>query len=105
MFTIQQASTTGHNVNNDTLPNVDRDATVLEACQLMRRTGSTELLVTEEANGTLFPVGVLTTSDIVTRVIAMELDPAVLTAGDIAVSESEDTDTAGGNAESDRQFQ
>lgn len=105
MFTIQQASTTSHRANNDTLPNVDRDATVLEACKLMRRTGATELLVTEEANSTLFPVGILTASGIVTRVIAMGLDPAVLTAGDIAVSDPAETGMTDGNAESDRQVQ
>jgi CBS domain-containing protein len=105
MFTIQQASATSYKGNHDTLPNVDRDATVLEACRLMRRTGSPELLVTEEANGTLFPVGILTASDIVTRVIAMELDPAVLTAGDIAVSESPDIDPTDGNVESERPLQ
>jgi len=32
----------------------------------------------------LLPLGIVTASDIVTRVIAAELDPAVLTAGDIA---------------------
>ena len=62
---------------------VDRELSILEASRLMRTSGAGELLVTDPAEGTLLPVGVVTARDIVTRVVAAELDPSVLTAGDI----------------------
>jgi hypothetical protein len=62
---------------------VDRELSILEASRLMRTSGAAELLVTDPAEGTLLPVGVVTARDIVTRVVAVELDPSVLTAGDI----------------------
>jgi CBS domain-containing protein len=68
------------------LPQVDRDASVLEASRLMSKSGRTKLLVTHQTDGTLQPLAVLTAKDIVNRVVAAGLDPAVLTAGDIAWS-------------------
>ncbi|HEY0338100.1 MAG TPA: CBS domain-containing protein [Burkholderiales bacterium] len=62
---------------------VDREVSVLEASRLMRSSGSDELLVTDKAAGTLVPLGIVTARDIVTRIVAAELDPAVVTAGDI----------------------
>ena len=62
---------------------VDRELSILDASRLMRTSGAEELLVTDPAEGTLLPVGVVTARDIVTRVVAAELDPSVLTAGDI----------------------
>jgi CBS domain-containing protein len=70
------------------LTRIDREASVLEASKLMRRSGTAELLVVDEANGVIIAFGIVTATDIVTRVIAAELDPAVLTAGDIAWSEA-----------------
>lgn len=67
------------------LTHVDRNASVFEASQLMRKSGATELLVTRETNGKLLALGVVTAGDFVTRVIAAGLDPAVLTTGDIAL--------------------
>jgi CBS domain-containing protein len=84
MITIQRANITNGEIINHKLTHVDREASVLEASKLMRKAGTTELLVTVEANGILRPLGILTAKDIVTRVIATELDPAVLTTGDIA---------------------
>jgi CBS domain-containing protein len=63
---------------------IDREASVLEASKLMRKAGTTELLVVDTSNGAPLAFGILTANDIVARVIAAELDPAVLTAGDIA---------------------
>jgi CBS domain-containing protein len=65
------------------LTHVDRNASVLAASILMRTSGATELLVTEVADGVFLAIGVVTAGDIVTRVIATGLDPAVMTAGDI----------------------
>ncbi|MCX7174736.1 MAG: CBS domain-containing protein [Proteobacteria bacterium] len=93
MSTVQQANVMGNKINNDSMPNIDRNSTVLEACKLMRKTGSAELIVTEEDEGGVAPVGILTANDIVTFVIAAELDPGVLTAGDIASPEMTSADT------------
>jgi len=64
---------------------VHRDSSVLDACRLMRESSATELVVIADASGEPQPVGLLTARDIVTRVVALGLDPEVLTAGDIAV--------------------
>jgi hypothetical protein len=63
---------------------VHRDASLCEASQRMRQCRTSELLVVAEDGGRVVPIGTLTASDIVTRVVAVGLDPAVLTAGDIA---------------------
>ena len=91
---ILQASDQGDDIINHKLAHVDREASVLEASKLMRKSGTTELLVVDNANGTLLPLGIVTANDIVTRVIAVDLDPAVLTTGDIAWSGMAATDIA-----------
>jgi CBS domain-containing protein len=63
---------------------VYREASIVEASKVMRRCGTTELVVVTEADGKPEPIGVVTARDIVTRVVALGLDPAVPTAGDIA---------------------
>jgi CBS domain-containing protein len=102
MITIQRTMLSGGEVINHKLTHVDRDASVLEASKLMRKAGTTELLVTVEAGGVLRPVGILTATDIVTRVIATELDPAVLTTGDIAGAGLAATDAGDGVADGRR---
>jgi len=89
----------GEETDNHKLVRVDQEVSVVDASKLMRKTGSTELLVTHEANHLPLPIGIVTANQIVTRVIAAELDPAVLTMGDIVWSEmqavdDEDTPTA-----------
>lgn len=86
MIMIVQTQLTGDEIANQQVTHVDREASVLEASKLMRKSGATELLVTGKADGGLLPVGIVTANDIVTRVIAAELDPSVLTTGDIAWS-------------------
>ena len=66
---------------------VERELSILEASRLMRESGAEELLVTDRTQGMLLPVGVVTARDIVTRIVAAELDPGVLTAGDISWSD------------------
>jgi len=68
---------------------IDRNASVLEASKLMRQSRATELLVVDKAAGSPFTFGFVTANDIVTRVIATGLDPAVVTAGDIAWNNTE----------------
>lgn len=76
---------------------VDSGMTIVAASRRMRSFQVEELVVTDRAEATLIPVGTVSARDIVTRIIAVGLDPAVLTAGDIAWA-----DTAGDvNAGSD----
>ena len=65
---------------------VGSGTTILAASKLMRQYGVAELVVTDLTDGRPIPTGVVSTRDIVTRVIATGLDAAVLTAGDIAWS-------------------
>jgi CBS domain-containing protein len=62
---------------------VDRDATVLTASRLMGRFSVDELVVTDRAANALVPIGIVCARDIVVRILAVELDPAVLRVGDI----------------------
>jgi hypothetical protein len=66
---------------------VNRELSILEASRVIRTSGAAKLLVNDPREGTLLPVGVVTARDIVTRVVAAELDPTVLTAGDISWSD------------------
>jgi CBS domain-containing protein len=66
------------------LVHADRELSVLDASKLMGRRGAEALLVIERGEGALVPLAVVTARDIVTRVVAAGLDPAVVTVGDIA---------------------
>ncbi len=63
---------------------VHRDSSLVEASRRMRECHAARLVVVTEAQGQPVCLGTLTADDIVTRVLALGLDPAVLTAGDIA---------------------
>ena len=60
------------------------EASLLEVSRLMRECGTAELVVVTETGGKPCTLGIVTANDIVTRVVALDLDPSVLTAGDIA---------------------
>jgi len=105
VITILDSNLMGGEIINHQLTQVDREASVLEACKLMRKAGTTELLVTDKGSGMLRPLGILTANDIVKRVIAAELDPAVLTTGDIALSGIIATASTDSDAESLRSTQ
>ena len=95
---IMQTNIVGGEITKQNLTHIDQDASVLEASKLMRKSGMAEILITDERNGLLLPLGIVTANDIVTRVIALGLDPAVMTTGDIAwpgvtVSDTADGDT------------
>jgi CBS domain-containing protein len=77
------------------LTHVDQGLSIVEASRVMSRSGAEELLVTDQAEGALVAVGIVTARDIVTRVIAAGLDPEVLTAGDIAWSDAAGSSSAG----------
>lgn len=66
-----------------------RDTTIKEAALLMRENHVGDLLVLDRVKGNRTPVGIVTDRDIVVAIVALGLDPAVLTAGDIMGPELE----------------
>jgi CBS-domain-containing membrane protein len=54
----------------------------------MREQHVEEVVVTEKLDGKITPAGIVSARDIVTRVMALELDPSVVTVGDILWSRS-----------------
>lgn len=66
-----------------------RDTTVQEAARLMRENHVGDLLVVDRANGRRTPLGIVTDRDIVVAVVALDLDPAALSVGDIMGPELE----------------
>jgi len=54
-----------------------------EVAQLMRQHHVGDVVVVEESKGKRVPVGIITDRDIVTSVIALELDPTIFSAGDL----------------------
>jgi len=66
---------------------VQREETVLQAAKLMRQHHVGNVVVVEEHSGRRVPIGIVTDRDLVVEIIAPELDPAVITVGDILVVE------------------
>ena len=62
---------------------VKREDTILEAARLMRQHHVGDVVVVEEREGLRIPVGIVTDRDLVIEIMATELDPNVITAGDI----------------------
>ena len=62
------------------------DDTVVQASKVMRQFHVGAVVVTEEKNGKNLPIGIVTDRDVVVGVIAPELDPSVMTVGDIMVA-------------------
>lgn len=60
---------------------------VQRAAELMRQYHVGSLVVTEDANGGLGPVGIVTDRDIVIEIVAKNVDPGTLTVGDIMSEE------------------
>lgn len=78
--------TSGHICSRDVV-SATRETTVQEAARLMRRHHVGTVVVVEKAAGINKPVGIVTDRDIVIEVTAVDLDPNVLTVGDIMSSE------------------
>ena len=76
----------GEICNRDTVI-VKRDDTVLEAAKLMRQHHVGDVIVVEERDGVRVPVGIVTDRDLVVEIMATELDPDVITVGDIMEQE------------------
>ncbi|MDD5299742.1 MAG: CBS domain-containing protein [Gallionella sp.] len=66
---------------------VQPDDTVLETARLMRQHHVGDVVVVDDRGGVRVPVGIVTDRDLVVEVMAPELDPAAITAGDIMVPE------------------
>lgn len=60
-----------------------RTTNVLEAAQLMRKYHVGDVVIVDEVKGKRIPVGLITDRDIVIRVIARQVDPTAVTAGDL----------------------
>lgn len=63
------------------------DDTALAAAKLMRQHHVGDVVVVEDRGGVRVPVGVVTDRDLVVEIIATELNPDVITAGDIMSQE------------------
>lgn len=78
---------------------VDREVTVRDAAAQMREKHVGDLVICALSGGHLKPVGIITDRDIVIGIVALHLDPTVLTVSDImgpnlfVANEDEDVDT------------
>jgi len=63
-----------------------RETSVLDAAKLMRREHVGDIVVADYVGGHYVPVGMLTDRDVVLEVVALELEPADLTVGEIMTS-------------------
>ena len=64
-----------------------RDATVQSAARLMRHYHVGTVVVVDETHGGRRPIGIVTDRDIVVEVCAVDLNPNVITVGDIMAPE------------------
>jgi CBS domain-containing protein len=62
---------------------IEADESVIEAARLMREHNVGDVVVVRERAGRNEPLGVVTDRDIVVEVMAEELDPSMLTVGEI----------------------
>ncbi|HEU0202040.1 MAG TPA: CBS domain-containing protein [Burkholderiaceae bacterium] len=60
-----------------------RDTSVAEVAKLMRNHHVGDLIVAEPREGRLVPVGIVTDRDLVVKVLAEEVRPETITAGDL----------------------
>jgi CBS domain-containing protein len=60
-----------------------RDADIVEVAQLMRTYHVGDVIIIERQGEKPVPVGVLTDRDIVVEILARQVDPAAVTAGDV----------------------
>lgn len=67
----------------------NRETTVRQAAVLMRENHVGDVLIVDQARGNRVPVGIVTDRDIVVAVVALNLDPGVIAAGDIMGQEIE----------------
>lgn len=66
---------------------VQPEDSALDAAKLMRQNHVGDVLVVEDRDGKRVPVGIVTDRDLIMEIIAPELDPNVITVGDIMALE------------------
>jgi len=79
--------TTSGQICNREVVFTTRDTTVQAAAKLMRQHHVGTVVVVDDANGRHVPVGIVTDRDIVIEVCAVDLNPNVITVGDIMAPE------------------
>ncbi len=62
---------------------IEKDKSLTEAAKLMREHHVGDVVVVEKKGKSLFPLGIVTDRDVVIEVVATELEPDVITVGDI----------------------
>ncbi len=62
---------------------IEKDKSLTEVAKLMREHHVGDVVVVEKKGKNLFPIGIVTDRDVVIEVVATELEPDVITAGDI----------------------
>jgi len=65
----------------------ERETTINAAAKLMRHHHVGSLVIVDDLSGKRVPVGIVTDRDLVVEVEAMDLDPKVITVGDIMTNE------------------
>lgn len=65
----------------------ERETTINAAAKLMRHYHVGSLVIVDDLSGKRVPVGIVTDRDLVVEVEAMDLDPKVITIGDIMTKE------------------
>lgn len=65
----------------------ERETTINAAAKLMRHYHVGSLVIVDDLSGKRVPVGIVTDRDLVVEVEAMDLDPKVITVGDIMTNE------------------
>jgi signal-transduction protein with cAMP-binding, CBS, and nucleotidyltransferase domain len=75
-----------------TVVQCDRKTTALELAQLMRSSHVGTVVVVDQPNGERIPMGIVTDRDLVVEVMAVDGNPAIITADDVM---SRDLMTAG----------
>ncbi len=72
-----------NDICNPDVITLERNSTISQAAKLMRQHHIGAVVVVEMKNGRRAPIGVVTDRDIVVELVATELDPDVITVGDI----------------------
>jgi CBS domain-containing protein len=62
---------------------IEKDKSLTEASMLMRKHHVGDVVVVERKDSQFFPLGIVTDRDLVLEAVATELDPDVITVGDI----------------------
>lgn len=62
---------------------IEKEKSLTEAAKLMREHHVGDVVVVEKKGSQCFPLGIVTDRDLVMEVVATELDPDVITVGDI----------------------